>query len=162
MTGLTYVLTHPGFRAVKVGYTTTKSRRLEYFIRRGWQPYRMLFLATHAMARDVEQATLFELRFRLHVPPYLTETDMNYGGWSETSSVGLIRPEDVWGVVCEQGAVAFLSPTIGRAPDGRRFNGGTPPRRVAGDTVAYSAIAKKQAALEQTSAVRPASSEEQS
>ncbi|MEU8525275.1 hypothetical protein AB0C77_06680 [Streptomyces sp. NPDC048629] len=36
------------------------------------------------------------------------------------------------------------------APDGRRFNGGTPPRRVPGDTVAYSPIAKKQASLEQT------------
>lgn len=36
------------------------------------------------------------------------------------------------------------------APDGRRFNGGTPPRRTAGDTAPYSPAAKKQAALEQT------------
>lgn len=37
------------------------------------------------------------------------------------------------------------------APDGRRFNGGTPPRRTPGDTPSYSPIAKKQAAIEQTS-----------
>ncbi|MGW5426862.1 hypothetical protein ACWET9_06495 [Streptomyces sp. NPDC004059] len=36
------------------------------------------------------------------------------------------------------------------APDGRRHNGGTPPRRRPGDTAPYSAIARKQAALEQT------------
>lgn len=36
------------------------------------------------------------------------------------------------------------------APDGRRFNRGTPPRRTPGDTQPYTAGAKKQAALEQT------------
>ncbi|MFP8944721.1 hypothetical protein ACLIYM_25260 [Streptomyces fenghuangensis] len=37
------------------------------------------------------------------------------------------------------------------ALDGRRFNGGTPPRRTPGDTAPYSPIARKQAAIEQTS-----------
>ncbi|MFD5384292.1 hypothetical protein ACFWMG_04845 [Streptomyces sp. NPDC127074] len=37
------------------------------------------------------------------------------------------------------------------APDGRRFNGGTPPLRRAGETQPYTEGAKKQAALEQTS-----------
>jgi hypothetical protein len=46
------------------------------------------------------------------------------------------------------------------APDGRRFNGGTPPRRTAGDTAPYSPLARKQATLEQTS--RTATPEEQS
>lgn len=36
------------------------------------------------------------------------------------------------------------------APDGRRSNGGTPPRRRPGDTPSYSPLARKQAALEQT------------
>ncbi|MEU7149186.1 hypothetical protein AB0B15_14290 [Streptomyces sp. NPDC045456] len=36
------------------------------------------------------------------------------------------------------------------APDGRRFNGGTPPRRTPGDTPPYSPLAKKQASIEQT------------
>jgi hypothetical protein len=36
------------------------------------------------------------------------------------------------------------------APDGRRNNGGTPPRRRPGDTQPYAPIARKQAALEQT------------
>jgi chemotaxis protein histidine kinase CheA len=35
-------------------------------------------------------------------------------------------------------------------PDGRRNNGGTPPVRRPGDTAPYSPVAKKQAALEQT------------
>ncbi|MFG2328269.1 hypothetical protein ACGFMM_01450 [Streptomyces sp. NPDC048604] len=43
------------------------------------------------------------------------------------------------------------------APDGRRFNGGTPPRRTPGDTLPYTAVAKKQAALEQT---RPTATKE--
>lgn len=38
------------------------------------------------------------------------------------------------------------------APDGRRFNGGTPPRRTPGDSQPNSPLAKKQAALEQTAA----------
>lgn len=38
------------------------------------------------------------------------------------------------------------------APDGRRNNGGTPPRRTPGDTQPYSAAAKKQAAIEQQTA----------
>lgn len=37
------------------------------------------------------------------------------------------------------------------APDGRRFNGGTPPRRVAGDTQPYTSAAKREASREQTS-----------
>jgi chemotaxis protein histidine kinase CheA len=36
------------------------------------------------------------------------------------------------------------------APDGRRNNGGTPPRRRPGDTQPYSPLAKKQARIEQT------------
>ncbi|MCX5522607.1 hypothetical protein OG342_06980 [Streptomyces bobili] len=38
------------------------------------------------------------------------------------------------------------------APDGRRHNGGTPPRRTPGDTPRYSNLARTQAALEQTRA----------
>lgn len=49
------------------------------------------------------------------------------------------------------------------APDGRRFNGGTPPRRTKGDTPAYSPLARKQAALEQAAVTaRTTVSEEQS
>jgi hypothetical protein len=36
------------------------------------------------------------------------------------------------------------------APDGRRNNGGTPPRRTPGDTAPYSPLARTQARLEQT------------
>jgi chemotaxis protein histidine kinase CheA len=43
------------------------------------------------------------------------------------------------------------------APDGRRNNGGTPPRRRPGDTQPYAPIARKQAALEQAAARKDAS-----
>lgn len=148
MTGLTYVLTHPGFRAVKVGCTTSKSRRLEYFGRRGWEPYRTLAVATQSLARQVEQATLFKIRFHLYVPPYLTEIEMRYGGWSETSSLGLISAQEIWDVVCEQAGAIQLAPVLGRAPDGRRQNGGNPPRRQPGQTLPCSPIARTQARLE--------------
>lgn len=44
-------------------------------------------------------------------------------------------------------------------PDGRRFNGGTPPRRTPGDSQPHSPVARKQAALEQTA--KTAATEEQ-
>lgn len=47
----------------------------------------------------------------------------------------------------QKGARAKRDPD---APDGRRFNGGTPPRRTVGDSQPQSPIARKQAALEQT------------
>jgi chemotaxis protein histidine kinase CheA len=43
------------------------------------------------------------------------------------------------------------------APDGRRNNGGTPPRRRPGDTQPYAPLARKQAALEQAAARKDAS-----
>jgi hypothetical protein len=150
MTGLAYVLTHPEFRAVKVGCTTSNSRRLEYFGRRGWEPYRSLTVATRSLARQIEQATLFEIRFHLYVPHYLTGTEMRYSGWSETSSLGLITAREVWDVVCEQAAALVLSPTIGRVADRRRRNGGTPPIRRPGQTAPYHPIARTQARLERT------------
>jgi hypothetical protein len=149
MTGITYVYTHPGFRAIKVGYTSIRSRRLQELARRGWEPYRTLLLATSDLARQTEQAALFEIRHRLHVPQYLTAAQM-VNGWTETSSLALITASRVWDVVCEQAGQIQLSPSVGRAPDGRRRNGGTPPRRVAGDTQPLSPLARKQAVLEQT------------
>lgn len=45
------------------------------------------------------------------------------------------------------------------APDGRRNNGGTPPRRRTGDSAPYSPLAKKQASLEQTADRAPKDSQ---
>jgi hypothetical protein len=149
MTGITYVLTHPDFRAVKVGYTTVGSHRLEDLGRRGWQPYRTLAVATPQLARQIEQAALFEIRFRLYVPQYLTAMDMRHG-WTETSSLALITARQVWDAVCKQAGLIQMSPVIARPPDGRRNNGGTPPRRRPGQTLPYSNFARAQARLEQT------------
>jgi hypothetical protein len=149
MTGLTYVITHPDFRAVKVGYTTSKSRRLEIFGRRGWQPYRTLEVATSELARQIEQSALFELRHHCYVPQYLTQNDMQFG-WTETSSLGLITAGEVWDIVCQQAGLLQLSAHVAPSLDRRRKNGGTPPRRRPGDTQSYSRIARTQARIEQT------------
>lgn len=149
MTALTYVVTHPGFRAVKVGYATTNSRRLEELGRRGWEPYRALAVATNELARQIEQAALFELRHRRYVPPFLTSVEMRIG-WTETASLGLTSARELWGIVCEQAALIQLSATVTGPPDGRRRNGGTPPRRVRGDSLPNSRMARTQARIEHT------------
>ncbi|MFF9309942.1 hypothetical protein ACF1BS_03435 [Streptomyces sp. NPDC014748] len=148
MTGLTYLLTHPGFRAVKVGYTTVDSRRLEELGRRGWESYRSLAVATDELARQIEQATLFEIRYRRYVPHFLTSVEMR-SGWTETSSLALITAREAWEIVCEQAGLLQLSPSLMSAPDGRRRNGGIPPRRTRGDCQPNSRIARTQARLEQ-------------
>lgn len=147
MTAYTYVVTHPGFRAVKVGYASDRSKRLEHLQRRGWEPYRRLVVSTGSAARRIEQAVLFELRFRLYVPPYLTEAQMTNGGWTETSSLALISASQVWDIACEQAGLLHLDPTVGRGRWMRQ-----PPRhyqRRKGDTPRYVAAARRQARLEQ-------------
>ena len=151
MTGITYVFIHPSLRSVKVGYTTPSANRFRELIRRGWTPYRRLNSKSATLAREIEQAALFDIRFRLYVPPHLSKEQLpGIDGWTETSSLALISAADVWEIVCQQAALIQLAPVIGRAPDGRRNNGGTPPRRVAGQTPPYSAIARTQARLERT------------
>ncbi|MFB6568395.1 hypothetical protein [Streptomyces noursei] len=150
MTGITYVVVHPGFRAVKVGFTMTDSCRLEELGRCGWEPYRNLVVATQELARQIEQGALFEIRFRRYVPRYLTSAEMRTAGWTETASLGLIAAREVWDIVCEQASLIQLGPAIKRAPDGRRRNGGTPPVRRAGQTLPYNKLARTQARLEQT------------
>lgn len=158
MTGITYVVTHPDFRAVKVGYTTAGSQRFAELGRRGWQPYRTLLVATSELARKVEQAALFEIRYRRLVPQYLTAAEMRLG-WTETSSLALITARQAWDVVCEQAGHVQLSPSTTRAPDGRRNNGGTPPRRRPGQTLPYTTLARTQARIERTADSAPKDSQ---
>jgi hypothetical protein len=149
MTGITYVFIHPGFQSVKVGYTTLSANRLRELTRRGWTPYRRLHTKSATLAREIEQAALFDIRFRLYVPPHLSrEQLLGIDGWTETSSLALISATEVWEVVCQQAALIQMAPSIGRPPDGRRNNGGTPPRRVSGQTLPYSRMARTQARLE--------------
>lgn len=150
MTALTYVITHPHFRAVKVGHTTPEAKRLEDFRRRGWEPYRTLELSAPEIARHVEQMALFEIRYRRLVPSYLTRNEMREFGWTETSSLGLISAREAWDVVCWQAGLFYLSPHVTGPTDGRRRNGGTPPRRVRGDTLPNSRLARTQARIEQS------------
>ncbi|WP_405883624.1 hypothetical protein OG747_36585 [Streptomyces sp. NBC_01384] len=147
MTAVVYVLSHPEFRAVKIGFAATKSNRLEELGRRGWHPYRTLIVATPELAREMEQAALFEIRYRRFVPHFLTSAEVRHG-WTETFSLGLITAREVWDIVCWQAAMTYFAPHVTGPPDGRRRNGGTPPRRVRGETLPYSRMARTQARLE--------------
>lgn len=151
MTGITYVFIHPGLQSVKVGYTTPSAKRFGELVRRGWAPYRCLHSKSPKLAREIEQAALFDIRFRLYVPPHLFREQLpGIDGWTETSSLALISAAEVWEIVCLQAALIQMAPAIGRPQDGRRSNGGTPPVRRPGDTQPYSPIARAQARLEQT------------
>jgi hypothetical protein len=151
MTGVTYVVVHPWLQSVKVGFTSPSATRLRDLSSRGWSLYRTLDSKTPELAREIEQATLFDIRFRLYVPAHLTEPQMfGLAGWTETSSLALISAREVWDLLCEQAAIVQLAPVVSGPPDGRRNNGGTPPRRLRGDTLPYSRMARTQARLERT------------
>lgn len=145
MSGITYVMTHPGFRSIKVGYARPDARRIGQLMRRGWQPYRTLIVQSPQMARRIEQATLFELRHRLHVPVHLTRAHMGRaGGWTETVSAERISPSDVWDLVCEQGAIEQLAPIVKPVWQPRGPLRGH--RRQQGDTPRYVRAARIEAA----------------
>lgn len=151
MTGITYVFVHPDLQSVKVGYTTPSATRFRELGRRGWTPYRCLHSRSATLAREIEQAALFDIRFRLRVPPHLRrEQLLGIDGWTETSSLTLVDANQVWEIVCQQAALIQLAPVIEGPPDGRRSNGGTPPRRVAGQTLPYSRMARTQVRIERT------------
>ena len=122
MTGITYVFIHPSLRSVKVGYTTPSANRFRELIRRGWTPYRRLNSKSATLAREIEQAALFDIRFRLYIPPHLCSEQMTgIDGWTETSSLALITATEAWEIVCQQAALIQLAPSIGRPQDGRQI-----------------------------------------
>ncbi|MEU0200905.1 MULTISPECIES: hypothetical protein [unclassified Streptomyces] len=147
--GVTYVMTHPELHSVKVGYTHSGSDRMYTLRKLGWRDFGVLVVATHRLARDIEQATLLQIRCRHLVPVHLTAELMPLG-WTETISASLLPPQTVWDLVCEQAAWAQLAPSVTRPPDARRRNGGAPPRRRRGDTLPYSRMARTQARIERT------------
>ncbi|WP_329616451.1 hypothetical protein OG244_28395 [Streptomyces brevispora] len=144
MTAITYVITHPGYRAVKLGYTGAESDRIEQLARHGWQSFRRLSLVSSRLAWEVEQAALFQIRHRLYIPPYLTSGQMPSGGWTETASLSLIDAREAWEIVLEEAAAAHLAAQLGRPKPRRRIP--VPPRRTAGDTPKFAAVARVEAA----------------
>jgi hypothetical protein len=148
MNGVTYVMTHRGYRSVKVGYTSLGSARYEDLMRHGWQPYRHLQSASTELARRVEQLALFDIRFRLHVPIHLTSAHMGHlGGWTETSSEDLLNAKEAWDLVCEQGGREQLAPVVERLRGQRGLVGGPAIRgvRSSGDTPRYVKAARIEA-----------------
>ncbi|NUV64290.1 GIY-YIG nuclease family protein [Streptomyces sp. CAI-85] len=119
-TPLVYVITHPELAAVKVGQSSTRSARLAEFGRAGWQTYRTLHLPTVPLAYETEQRALFELRHRMHLPPYLTAEQLP-AGWTETVSAGTAPPAIVWDIVCaEAGRILLGGGRPARRPSANR------------------------------------------
>lgn len=145
MTAITYVVTHPGLQSVKVGYAVFGSNRMEMLVKRGWVPFKHLHLATPRIAREVEQAVLFQLRHRLYAPVHLTSALLR-GGWTETVSGCLVSAPEVWRLVGEEAGRILLEPVVTRC--GRANN--RPAMRYArskGDTLKYVPAARVQAAI---------------
>ena len=146
MTGITYVMTHAGFRSIKIGHTGAEEDRVPQLMKHGWQPYRHLRSMSVDQARRIEQATLFDIRFRLGIPVQLTRAHMGHAaGWTETSSANLITAREAWELVCEQAALDQLAPVVASVPPVRSYRP-VPPRRQRGDTPRYVRAARVEAA----------------
>jgi hypothetical protein len=107
-----YVVTHPAAGSLKIGHgseATSGPDRVENLGRYGWQLYRRLFVASPRQAFLIEQATLFEVRHRLHAPQYLPSGSIPVGGSTETVSVRLVPPRLAWDLLCEQAGLAWLA-----------------------------------------------------
>jgi hypothetical protein len=107
-----YVITHPALESVKIGHGAEggeQQDRVERLGRYGWQIYRRLFVASPEFAYTIEQATLFQIRHRLHAPQHLPTGAIPIGGWTETVSAALVPPRRVWDVLCAEAGVAWLA-----------------------------------------------------
>ncbi|MGW9371169.1 hypothetical protein ACWGVR_14300 [Streptomyces xanthophaeus] len=153
----TYVVESRQMRAVKVGWAAAGSKRFAQLERYGWHLHRLLTVADRALAREIEQATLFILRHRLYVPHYVPEEDMPAGGWTETSSSELVTAPELWQIVCEQAAAIQLAPVITRSGRSNRV----PPKhqRTKGDSLRHVPAARREAA--ETARVRQLSAPNQ-
>lgn len=148
--GTVYVAVQSDRQSVKVGWMLFSSRRLTELSRFGWALYQRLDVATASLAREIEQAVLFDIRHRLLVPVHLTADELP-NGWTETASAALVSASQMWDLVGNYAGAVHLEPVVRKVP-GRRGPKAppTPPRRVPGDTPRYSAIARTQARLERT------------
>lgn len=146
MAGITYVMTHSGYRSVKVGYTGAEGDRVHQLVKHGWQPYRYLHSISIEQARSIEQATLFYVRFRLGIPVHLARAHMGHAaGWTETSSANLITAKEAWELVCEHAALEQLAPIVASVRPTSSYRP-VPPRRQKGDTPRYVRAARVEAA----------------
>lgn len=143
--GIVYVVSHPGLKAVKVGFSSTGSNRLDGLMGKGWEPYRRLYVSNPALARRIEQAVLFEMRHRHYIPEYLTGDRMNLSGWTETAVASLVSPQRLWDLVCEQAGAEQLAPRVQRIKVYRpHFT--VRGVRSQGDTPRYAPVARREAA----------------
>lgn len=107
-----YVVSHPALRSVKIGHGSEavgREGRIEELGRHGWQLHRRLFVKSTQFAYAVEQATLFQIRHRMHAPQHLPAGGIPVGGWTETVSATLVNAEAVWGLLCTEAGLAWLA-----------------------------------------------------
>jgi hypothetical protein len=94
-----YVITHPEWRAHKVGVagvtrraSNREGRRLADHERAGWEIYDTIQFIRGADAKAAEQGVLRWLREDKQLGPYLTTGN----GWTETVAADAITPAALW------------------------------------------------------------------
>jgi hypothetical protein len=80
-----YLITHPGFQAVKIGVTDSSGSRLKKHRTRGWQVLCTITVPGER-ALFIEAEILDWWRGELALPAYLGPQEMKQGGWTETVS----------------------------------------------------------------------------
>lgn len=94
--GILYFLEHKSWSSFKVGITNTKGNRLKSLYSEGWKPLQLLTFETGANAETVEGECLRWIRNDLHLPPFLTSSEMRKtGGWTETFSSEHVTKSEV-------------------------------------------------------------------
>ncbi|MDB4018613.1 zinc-ribbon domain-containing protein [Aquiluna sp.] len=87
--GIIYLIGNRQLRARKVGITnlTTRNNRMTNWVRGGWDVLATFESENGRAILDTETAILNWIRHELHLPPFLSRSDMGaMAGWSETFS----------------------------------------------------------------------------
>jgi hypothetical protein len=80
---LVYLITHPGYAAVKIGITDAEGSRVNKHRQRGWEVLATVNVPGEA-ALAIEAEILSWWRVDLGLGPYLGRQEMPQGGWTET------------------------------------------------------------------------------
>lgn len=109
--GVLYLIRHDGFQALKIGVTSTSSKkdRVGTHADFGWEEVRKWELSNAGIAEAVETLVLSMWRKDLGAPPALSPQDMPQGGYSET--VAMIWVDESDAVTHAQRAISAVLDT---------------------------------------------------
>jgi hypothetical protein len=100
--GILYLMTHPKYQAHKVGIGNSgrfKVTRVREHKRSGWVLFKELTFSRTDDAFELEQNILDWLRKDKGLPPFLSESEMPQGGYTETVDASEIDLPTIWAKV---------------------------------------------------------------